>query len=202
MLTAKQDRFCTEYVFNAGDASAAYRTAFNTSNMKPETVNRRAHELKNRGKIRARITLLQSQEENRLKLKYQIDNDRVMRELVRLAFSDIGELFDDNGNLISPKHLPEDTRRALTSFDVITSTRGSGENAVVEFTHKFKMADKLAALEKIAKILGMYREDNVQKTPKQKALDVDCNLIERLGRLYPDPLLVDMQSTDGDVIDI
>ena len=37
-LTLKQEKFCQEYVKNGGNASAAYRSAYNASKMKDETV--------------------------------------------------------------------------------------------------------------------------------------------------------------------
>ena len=52
-LTVKQEKFCQEYV-KIGNASEAYRIAYNTSGMLPATVNRRAKDLMDNGKIRAR----------------------------------------------------------------------------------------------------------------------------------------------------
>ena len=59
-LTAKQEKFCTEYVRGA-TASDAYRAAYDSARMQPETVNRRAFDLMQDGKITARITELQKQ---------------------------------------------------------------------------------------------------------------------------------------------
>lgn len=53
-LTQKQVNFCNAYL-EQGNASDAYRQAYNAENMKAETVNRRAHELMSNGKIKARI---------------------------------------------------------------------------------------------------------------------------------------------------
>ena len=53
-LTQKQEAFCLSYV-ETGNASEAYRAAYDTSNMKPETVNRKAKEMMDNGKIAARI---------------------------------------------------------------------------------------------------------------------------------------------------
>lgn len=61
-LTAKQEKFCVEYV-NGGSKSFsdAYRVAFDCSRMKPASVNRRAFALKEDVKIRARIKELQDE---------------------------------------------------------------------------------------------------------------------------------------------
>lgn len=61
-LTAKQERFCVEYVSNGSKSySDAYRIAFDCSRMKPASVNRRAFALKEEVKIRARIKELQDE---------------------------------------------------------------------------------------------------------------------------------------------
>lgn len=59
-LTAKQEAFCLAYL-ETGNASEAYRQAYNAENMKPETVNRKAKELLDHGKISARIAQLQGE---------------------------------------------------------------------------------------------------------------------------------------------
>lgn len=53
-LTAKQEHF-VQLIISGTNYSDAYRAAYNCANMKPETINRKAHELANQGKIRARI---------------------------------------------------------------------------------------------------------------------------------------------------
>ena len=60
-LTAKQEKFCAEYAKGGVSYSDAYRAAFDCSKMKPATVNRRAFELKEDGKITARIKELQNE---------------------------------------------------------------------------------------------------------------------------------------------
>lgn len=56
-LTPKQEAFALAYV-ETGNASEAYRRAYNAVNMKPETVNRTAKELMDNPKIAARVSSL------------------------------------------------------------------------------------------------------------------------------------------------
>ena len=56
-LTIKQENFCLAYI-ETGNASEAYRRSFNAGKMKPETINRKAKELIDDGKISARISEL------------------------------------------------------------------------------------------------------------------------------------------------
>lgn len=53
-LTPKQEAFC-QAIADGKNQSEAYRLAYNAANMKAETVNRKAYELMNDGKVTARI---------------------------------------------------------------------------------------------------------------------------------------------------
>lgn len=57
-LTAKQEKFCRAYV-KLLNITAAYKEAYNTSKMKPTTINVKASTEFNKGKIRVRISELQ-----------------------------------------------------------------------------------------------------------------------------------------------
>lgn len=59
MLTQKQEAFCAAYI-ESGNASAAYRQAYLANGMRPATVNRKAKELLDNGKIAARLSELRA----------------------------------------------------------------------------------------------------------------------------------------------
>lgn len=68
-LTQKQENFCLAYVTSPGlSASDAYKSAYNTENMKPATINRKAFALMENGKIRARIAELRAEPAKNAKL--------------------------------------------------------------------------------------------------------------------------------------
>jgi phage terminase small subunit len=54
MLTQKQEAFALAYL-HTGNASEAYRQAYNAQNMKSETIHVKASELLKNGKVRGRI---------------------------------------------------------------------------------------------------------------------------------------------------
>ncbi|WP_281950265.1 terminase small subunit [Nitrosophilus kaiyonis] len=62
-LTQKQEKFCLEYV-KTGNASEAYRKAYNTKKMKPESVNNKAYELLKKVEITARVEELRQKAED------------------------------------------------------------------------------------------------------------------------------------------
>ena len=57
MLTPKRENFCLAYI-ETGNASEAYRRAYNAGNMKPETINKRASELLANGEVKGRLNEL------------------------------------------------------------------------------------------------------------------------------------------------
>ncbi len=76
-LTPKQENFCRAYV-ETGNASEAYRRAYSAERMKPATVSRNAKRELDKNKIRARITELQAELQNR----HIVTVDGLVRELV------------------------------------------------------------------------------------------------------------------------
>lgn len=53
-LTPKQEKFCAAYI-ETGNASEAYRRAYNAEKMKPETIHRKAKEVLSYGNVTARL---------------------------------------------------------------------------------------------------------------------------------------------------
>lgn len=75
-LTIKQEAFCQAYI-ETGNANEAYRRAYSTARMKPETVNKRAHELLRKGAIAGRLEQLRGE----LAERHKITVDTLLLEL-------------------------------------------------------------------------------------------------------------------------
>ncbi|MGE4510071.1 MAG: terminase small subunit [Sulfurimonadaceae bacterium] len=61
-LTIKQEKFVLKY-FECGNASEAYRHAYDAAKMKDETITQKASRLLNEGKVRARLKELRAKAE-------------------------------------------------------------------------------------------------------------------------------------------
>lgn len=79
------------------------------------------------------------------------------REWSHIAFADIVSCVDAEGNLLKIKDMPENIRRAISSIEVVIDAKGT-------VTHKIRFWSKPDALENLGKIIGVYAEDNKQKT--------------------------------------
>ena len=82
-LTIKQERFCQKYI-ECGNASEAYRFAYDSDNMSTKTIGRKAKELLDNGKITAWLDISQSKTAE----KHEITKDthiKNLQELKRMA---------------------------------------------------------------------------------------------------------------------
>lgn len=82
----------------------------------------------------------------------ELSTERTIREVSRLAFSDPRNIVDGKGRIKGLHELDDDTAAAVASFEV------DKDGGI-----KYKFWDKNAALEKAAKVQGLYQKDNEQK---------------------------------------
>lgn len=155
-LTIKQENFCQAYI-KLGDKSAAYREAYSTSKMKPETVNRNSFQLFNDNKIATRIELLQKEASSRNK----IEIDELLIALAGMVRFDVAELYDERGALKNIHDMSLSARQMITQLDTF-ELYGKDGNKLGE-TKKIRTITKLDAVEKLMKHLGAYEKDNRQK---------------------------------------
>ena len=120
-----------------------------------------------------------------------VTTERVLCELAKVAFLDIGNLFDEHGNLKSIAELDDDTAAAVARFECedIYTGRGEARRKIGRVT-RLSLYDKLTALTKIAKLLGMFRE------PQQRQRVQDSPLVIRDLR---DPSLYDRTEVSREV---
>lgn len=94
---------------------------------------------------------------------------RLLREECKIAFSDVADLFDAEGNWIKdPTKLPEHIRGAIAGLDVIENNRDKTT------TYKYKLWDKGRALDRLHKIQKSYAPKEVQvSTPEGKPIQTN-----------------------------
>lgn len=103
-----------------------------------------------------------------------VNADKVQAEIARLAFSDIREYYNENGNLKNVHDLSKDAAAALAGIEIDELFEMEGRVKVFTgYSKKIKLYDKLAALDKLARRLGMFEKDNTQRDAAlSKALSV------------------------------
>ena len=96
------------------------------------------------------------------------ENGKILREIDRIAFSDLGDIYNEDGTLKPLSEMPEDARRALSGIETSHVVMGKGDDAELVTVQKVKLWNKNHALEqraKIAKLIGYADE----KAPERRA---------------------------------
>lgn len=115
-LTAKQEAFCRYYV-DTGNATEAYRMAYDTANMKQATIWSAACRLLANCKVTARINEIRQEYAERSK----VDREKVEKVLMDIIQVDPAEMYtyDENTGKVKvkyPSQMPKHIRRALKSI--------------------------------------------------------------------------------------
>lgn len=163
-LTPRQEAFCNKYL-ETGNASEAYRYAYSTDRMKPETINNSGYKLLQKGEIRARIAYLR----DNLAEAAGISALKVVRELERIAFADATAIRSDWGNLKNFEELTAEEKSIIKDIDVkVRCTTTASGNDIVETTTRISMHDKLKALESLSQMLGYNKPIKVEADIKSE----------------------------------
>ena len=149
-LSTRQLLFVSEYPKDFNATQAAIRAGYSK-----KTAGICGFQVLKLPKIQAEISKLQ---EKRLS-KVGVTAERVLRELERVAFSDLRGLFDEQGNLKPIKELTDEQAAMLASVEVVRQNLTSGDGTQ-EWVHKVKSWDKLKALEMLARHLKLLNENS------------------------------------------
>ena len=80
-----------------------------------------------------------------------------LEELRRLAFSNIGQCFDAQGDLLPLAEMTAEARACVASVKVVTRQAPAGEGAMVTVAD-LKLWDKMRALEFAGDLLGLLKK--------------------------------------------
>jgi phage terminase small subunit len=142
-LTEKQKRFCRELVIS-GKKCHSYTVAF--PGTKATTAYVECRRLLKSPLIQAEIRALQDDMRQRASIK----GANVVKELAKIAFSDIGDIIDmsdpENPRVKPADQIPAEARHCIQ--EIHRTQHGV----------KIKLADKITALDKIARHLGIYKD--------------------------------------------
>ena len=172
-LTEKQHRFVDEYLVDLNATQAAIRAEYSE-----KTARQQGQRLLTNADIQAAIHTARAKQQERT----QITADAVLKEYAKIAFFDPRKLFQDNGQPKDITNLDDDTAGALAGLDVLEEYEGSGrDREFVGYTKKYKIADKLRALEALGRHLGLFVKDNgADQEPEESGVIL-------LGETDPEP---------------
>jgi phage terminase small subunit len=163
-ITPKQQAFALAYI-ELQNCSAAYRTAYNTANMKPKTVHEAASRLLKNSKVAARIAELKAP----AIVAAGLSVERTLLEIARVAYADPRRFYRADGTLKDPVEWDDDMAAAVAQVEIDVHTdqvSTEGKTTTVRRIRptKLKFWDKNAAIDKAMRHLGAYERDNTQRS--------------------------------------
>jgi phage terminase small subunit len=82
-----------------------------------------------------------------------VTRDRIIKEYAKIAFCDVVNIFDKDGNIKNIHDIDPDTRAAICAIDVVETPLDEWGFKTIR---KYKLETKKGALDSLAKIKGMF----------------------------------------------
>lgn len=184
-LTKRREIFAKEYV-KTDNASAAYRVAFSSKNMKDETVTNNAYMLLKNSDVLARVNELKAIAMEIAEKEFKTDSTELLRHLTILRNARIDE-YVDFVEIVKVIGIDEETDEEIKvservlqfkPFDQLTEEQLMCIESIKDTRYgiELKLHGKDWTIEKIAKHIGFYEKDN-----KQKSVDVNLTNYDNLS---------------------
>jgi phage terminase small subunit len=146
-LTLQQKKFIEEYIRSGNATQAASKAGYkHPRQMGSENLSKPY--------ILKEVTKRMTEVHSRLERKTETTVERIMAEYAKLAFFDARKLFDDDGSPLDISELDDETVAAISGLDVATE---AGLDRTT-YVRKYRLASRLAALDSLAKIKGLFTE--------------------------------------------
>ena len=159
MRATRLEAFCKAIV-SGKSQSDAYRLAFKPKRMKKESLHVKACVFAKTDKVKLRIAELMVP----IKAETKLTAERWQLELDRCALGDVRKMFDTHGNPLDIHALGDDEAPCIAGFEILEEFEGRGEDRTpIGYTRKYKLVDKLKALELAGKTRGYYVEKHEVK---------------------------------------
>lgn len=169
LLNDKQQRFCEEYLANGNNATQAAIAAGYSENT--------AAEMGYENLRKPHISDYIEERKKQIFARLHINQDRVLREYSRIAFSDIRTLYTVDGALKPISELDDDAAAIIAGIETFEEKAKfndleDAENITLGQTKKVKIYDKIKALDSLGEQMGMFTK-KVDVTSKGESLNQD-----------------------------
>lgn len=153
-LTAKQKRFCDEYLIDLNATQAAIRAGYS-----PKTACEQASRLLANVKVQDEIAIEMAERSKRT----GINKDRVLMEIAKMAFMNIDDVIDLDTAKVKRTATKEDLA-CIQSVKIKPTEFGT--------EREIKLCDKKSNLELLGKHLGMFKD----KVELEADMDLNINI--------------------------
>ena len=145
MLNGKRKRFAREYMIDMNATQAAIRAGY-----AERTAYSQGQRLLKNVEVSAFIAKLAKKAGE----KVELTAERVLQEIMAIAFFDPAQLFNERGDPLPITEIPEAARRAISGIDM--AIVGKDEDS--ETVRKIRLSPKQGSLELLCRHLGLWKE--------------------------------------------
>ena len=174
-LTDQQRLFIREYLCDRNQTRAARRAGYS-----PHSASEAGYALLHKPEYaHVQEALRQALEEERRKWEHL--QERIIQERCRIAFADIADVMDENGNLLPLSKMSEDARAAIAE---LRETEFLGQDGQPSTSRKVRFWSKNEALTALEKISGLVK-DRVEHSGHVDVRAARADLADILARMGP-----------------
>lgn len=151
-LSPKEKKFCQEYIVDLNGAQAAIRAGYSERSAKEQ-----AARMLTKANIKKFVKELKDERAKRT----EITADMVVKELAKIGFANIQDYISGDNAISDMSQIDAGKAAAVAVVKKSVTRFDGGEKEVVEF----KLWNKVDALEKLGRHLGIFEKDNLQNKP-------------------------------------
>lgn len=151
-LSPKEKKFCQEYIVDLNGAQAAIRAGYSERSAKEQ-----AARMLTKANIKKFVKELKDERAKRT----EITADMVVKELAKIGFANIQDYISGDNAISDISQIDAGKAAAVAAVKKSVTRFDGGEKEVVEF----KLWNKVDALEKLGRHLGIFEKDNLQNKP-------------------------------------
>ena len=155
-LTPKQQKFVEEYLCDLNATQAALRAGYSV-----KTAMAIGAENLKKPQIHAAVQA----EMDKRSARTEVTADSVLKEICKIAFSDIRNVFDENGRLLPVHMMSPDVSASISSIKISTKSIPGSDPVDVEHIAELKFWDKNSSLEKLGKHLKLFNDVGSRENP-------------------------------------
>jgi len=145
-LTAKQDRFCQEYMIDLNGAAAAVRAGYSAA-----TARQIAYETIHLPQVQERLAALM----NARAVRTRISKDRVLTSIAESAYFDPANLVNEKHALKALHDMPPEVRQQIVGIEIVEMNI---DGVPVGHIKKVRLADPLRARELLGRHLKLFTD--------------------------------------------
>jgi phage terminase small subunit len=185
-LSPQQLRFFEEWIKDGNSTQAAIRAGYSA-----KTANDRGPELLRHPEIAVLVAEHRSNLKDKARERSKLLGERTQQIMADVAYFDPRNFVNEDGSTKQLHELDEQSAMAVAGFETVEVWVGKGKERRKEVQTKYRLVNRIAALDVAARVTGEYEKDNEQRRAAHQMTDDEiekraATLLGRLGLFAPE----------------